>query len=79
MTDHKKMHGILALIDIVNFTAQSNNLGDDYTRQYTAYFQEKITSIARKYKFQVIKFLGDAALIFGKEPEDLLEIMLDLY
>ena len=79
MADFKTLQGILALIDIVNYTSQSDKLGDDYTRRYTAYFQEKITSIARKYKFQVIKFMGDAALLFGKEPGLLLEIMLDLF
>ncbi|MCX6581182.1 MAG: NACHT domain-containing protein [Candidatus Aminicenantes bacterium] len=79
MADFKTLQGILALIDIVNYTSQSDKLGDEYTRQYMAYFQEKITSIARKYRFQVIKFMGDAALVFGKEPGLLLEIMLDLY
>jgi WD40 repeat protein len=79
MANLKTSHGILALIDIVNFTAQSAKVGEKFTPQYLKYFQEKINSIARKNRFQVVKFMGDGALIFGTEPANLLDIMLDLF
>jgi hypothetical protein len=79
MPEFKTLQGILALVDIVNFTGQSNKLGEKFTAQYTAYFQKKIKGMVEKHRFQVIKFLGDAALVFGKEPDNLLGIMLDLF
>ncbi|UCH97108.1 MAG: NACHT domain-containing protein, partial [Candidatus Aminicenantes bacterium] len=79
MENHENWPGILALIDIVNFTGQATQLAEQYTAQYTRYFKEKIDSIVNKHGFRVIKFLGDAALIFGQEPGKLLEIMLDLF
>ena len=54
-------------------------MGEKNTAQYTRYFQEKISAVIKRHGFQVIKFPEDAALIFGKEPENLLEIMLDLF
>jgi hypothetical protein len=79
MAELKTMHGILALIDVVNFTGQSANLGDKYTAQYTDYFQEKLRTIVEKWGFHVVKYLGDAALIFGTEPEGIIDIMKDLF
>lgn len=79
MANFKTVQGILALIDIVDFTKQAGDLGDNYTTQYTKYFQNKIKEIAARWKFQVIKFIGDAALLFGTEPEGILDIMLDLF
>lgn len=79
MENYKTRQGILALIDIVNFTGQANLLGNEYTAQYSQYFREKIDSIVNKHGFRAIKFLGDAALIFGQDPGKLLEIMLDLF
>jgi WD40 repeat protein len=79
MADLETLQGILALVDVVNFTPQAEKLGEKYTAQYTAYFQEKIKTIATKYKFRVVKTLGDAVLVFGTSPAGLLEIMLDLF
>jgi hypothetical protein len=78
MADYKILHGILALIDIVNFTPQATKLGEENTQKYTAYFQDKVTDAAGKHGFQVIKSMGDAVLIFGTDAEDFLEIMKDL-
>lgn len=78
-TELKMLQGILVLIDIVNFTGQAQNLGEAYTAKYSAYFQSKIKKMVENHGFRVIKFLGDAALVFGKEPGNLLEIMLDLF
>ena len=71
--------GILALVDIVNFTGQAGGLGDKNTAEYTAYFQERITVIVSKHGFQVIKSLGDAVLFFGTDLNGILEIMFDLF
>ncbi len=79
MPDYKILHGILALIDIVNFTPQATKLGGKNTQKYTTYFQDKVTAIAGKHRFRVIKSMGDAVLIFGTDAEDFLEIMKDLF
>jgi|GEM_PF-1321689 len=75
----KTLQGILALVDIVNFSTQANKLGETFTAQYTDYFQEKIKSIGEKYRFQVVRSLGDAVVLFGTEPGGILDIMLDLF
>jgi hypothetical protein len=79
MAELTTTHGILALIDIVNFTPQSLKAGEKFTPRYLEYFQEKINSMVKKHKFHVIKYMGDGALIFGTGPANLLEIMLDLF
>ncbi|MGE5341941.1 MAG: hypothetical protein ACM3SY_10740 [Candidatus Omnitrophota bacterium] len=79
MINHKTLNGILALVDIVNFTGQATKLGNQYTAQFTDYFQEKVTEISSRYGFQTIKSLGDAILLFGSDPEGLLNIMVDLF
>ena len=43
MTDFKTSRGILVLVDIVNFTKQANDLGTEYTAEYSEYFRETIT------------------------------------
>jgi hypothetical protein len=79
MAELTTLQGILALVDVVNFTPQADKLGDSYTARYTKYFQRKIKTIVKKYNFRVVKALGDAVLVFGISPEGLLEIMLDLF
>ncbi len=79
MAELKTLRGILALIDVVNFTGQAANLGDKYTAQYTDYFQEKLRTIVEKRGFHVVKYLGDAVLIFGTEPGGIIDIMKDLF
>lgn len=74
-----QLQGILALVDVVNFTSQANKMGDTYTAQYLEYFQEKIKVIVEKYDFRVVKTMGDSVLVFGSKPDGLLDIMLDLY
>ena len=57
MENHETRQGILALIDIVNFTGQAAQLAEKYTAQYSRYFQEKIHSIVDKHGFRAIKYL----------------------
>ncbi|MCU0287856.1 MAG: NACHT domain-containing protein, partial [Acidobacteria bacterium] len=79
MAELKTLQGILALLDIVNFTNQATKLGNKYTALYTEYFQHKVTEISEKNGFQVIKSVGDAVLFFGADVEGLLDIMLDVF
>jgi len=67
------------LIDIVNFTGQATRLAEKTHRPILPILPEKIDCYRHKHEFRVIKFLGDAALIFALEPGKLLDIMLDLY
>ncbi|HLP46666.1 MAG TPA: hypothetical protein VK469_11990, partial [Candidatus Kapabacteria bacterium] len=79
MAELKTLQGILALVDIVNFTGQSTQLGEQYTALYTEYFQQKVTEISGKHGFTIVKSMGDAVLFFGSSPEGILNIMLDLF
>jgi hypothetical protein len=76
---HKTLQGILALIDIVDYTPQAKRSGDANTAQYTAYFQAKVTEMAERRKYEIVKSMGDALLLFGAGVEDLLELMKDLF
>ncbi|MCP5107084.1 MAG: NACHT domain-containing protein, partial [bacterium] len=75
----KTLHGILALIDIVNFTPQANRVGEKFTAQYIAYFRETVETIIQGHGFRVIESSGDAVLLFGTEPEAVLDIMAGLF
>ncbi|MCU0289897.1 MAG: hypothetical protein MUF15_26340 [Acidobacteria bacterium] len=79
MAELKMMQGILALVDIVNFTGQATKLSDKYTAQYIDYFQARMTAISGKYGFTIVKSMGDAVLFFGTSPEGILNIMVDLF
>jgi class 3 adenylate cyclase len=69
MTKGKITPGVLALIDIINFTPQSRRQGEKYTEKYLDFFKNSIETIVQRYEYQVIKYLGDGALIFGKDIE----------
>ena len=79
MPEFKIIHGFLALVDIVDFTRQSIKMGDTNSASYIEYFKEKITTIATKCQYNVVKSLGDAMLLFGQEPAGIIAIMKDLY
>ncbi|MCX6579827.1 MAG: hypothetical protein NT166_06545 [Candidatus Aminicenantes bacterium] len=40
MAELKTLQGILALIDVVNFTGQAEKLGHEFTGKFTGYSQE---------------------------------------
>ncbi|HLP59145.1 MAG TPA: hypothetical protein VK186_09955, partial [Candidatus Deferrimicrobium sp.] len=79
MTKLETKQGILALIDVVNFTGQADKLGQEFTGKFTDYFQEKIKSMVARHGFHAVKNLGDAVLIFGTEPQGIIDIMKDLF
>ncbi|MCX6579648.1 MAG: hypothetical protein NT166_05630 [Candidatus Aminicenantes bacterium] len=67
MAAFKVLQGILALVDIVNFTNQSIKMGDTVTADYISYFQDKIKHIVEKHGFRIVNSQGDAVLFFGAE------------
>jgi len=79
MAELKTEHGILALVDIVDFTGQASQLENKYTALYKEYFEKKIGEIVSRHHYMVIKSLGDAILFFGTDPAGILDIMLDLF
>ena len=79
MAELKTLQGILALIDVVNFTGQAEKLGHEFTGKFTKYFQEKIKTMVERRGFHAVKNLGDAVLIFGIEPQGIIDIMKDLF
>ncbi len=79
MSELKTLQGILALIDVVNFTSQAEKLGDKYTGKFTEYFQDKIKTMVERHGFHAVKNLGDAVLIFGTDPQGIIDIMKDLF
>lgn len=85
MTDMKsgnepaKKHGIMAIIDLVDFTPQTVNSGDLKTAQFTEYFLTEAGKIAKDHHFELTKATGDGAVFFGVEPEDFIAFVNDLY
>ncbi|MBF0567972.1 MAG: AAA family ATPase, partial [Nitrospirae bacterium] len=67
--------GILAYIDIVGFTPQSLEAGDFQTTQLLNYYYEEVTKAAKSCNFEFIKSVGDAVLLFGKQPKDFLKLV----
>ena len=67
MAELETLTGILALVDIVNYTPQAQKMGDDYAAQYCDYFQQKIKTYSAAHGFRLIETLGDAVLLFGTD------------
>ena len=80
--DNVPEYGILALIDIVNYTGQNARLGNLAAVQFTQHFQrEARTIIEGQKKFKVLKFLGDAVLFWGSVANirDFVDVVLDFF
>lgn len=73
--------GILAMIDVVNFTPQSNKLGNKYTQAFLQYYYHEAYKIIKSHSFEPIKSIGDAVVFFGdiNKIDDFIKIMLDLF
>ncbi|MBF0554985.1 MAG: hypothetical protein HQK96_10595 [Nitrospirae bacterium] len=67
--------GILAFIDIVDFTPQSLEVGELKTSRLLKYYYEEISKAAKSCDFEFIKSVGDAVLLFGKKPKDFLTLV----
>ncbi|MBF0402468.1 MAG: AAA family ATPase [Nitrospirae bacterium] len=71
--------GILAFIDIVDFTPQSHSAGDLKTSQLLKYYYAEIDKAAKSCNFEFIKSVGDAVLLFGKQPKDFLKFAVMIF
>ncbi|WP_157072863.1 NACHT domain-containing protein, partial [Candidatus Magnetominusculus xianensis] len=71
--------GIFAIIDIVDFTPQHYVLGDTKIHEVRNTFYSAIKKKVIPFKFELIKTALDAVFIFGKDPEDFLNFIIDLY
>lgn len=80
MNTKHKQHGILCLIDLVNFTTQANNL-KQYTQQFLDYYYEEVRKIIESHSFEWLKSIGDAVLFFAdaNKTEEFIHIILDLF
>jgi hypothetical protein len=75
----RKEAGILVLLDMVEFTSQARAHGDAKTAELVYSFEQELRRRADPRGFEFIKPIGDAALLFGTDPEGLIELMLDLF
>ncbi len=72
-------YGILVLVDIVNFTGQTNALGCNASNRFFQAFKNKALEITAPHDYKHIKDLGDAILFFGKDQQGFVEILLDFF
>ena len=75
--DTSPEHGILALVDIVNFTQQTSRLGDLNASFFVKHFQSEACKIIETQGFTVLKDLGDAILFWGNETAKFVGIIKD--
>ena len=73
MKETKYKKGVLLLVDVVNYTTQSNQLGAEKTAQFNKNLEEKVRVITAEYNGEFIKTIGDGLLLFFKEEEDFLD------
>ncbi len=73
--------GTLGLIDVVNFTPQSNDLGHKYTQAFLDYYYQEFSQIVEAHGFTWIKSIGDAVVFFGdvNNTAGFINIILDLF
>lgn len=69
--------GILMLIDVVNYTAQSVKRGTDPTQDFTKHFVKTIRRLAKHYNAYFIRIIGDAVLLFFESKTGFREQFLD--
>jgi len=82
LTGHKTAEPrdtILVLLDIVEYTPQARAAGGQATREFDTYFASALQKRARRHGFRFIKPIGDAALLWGETPRDLVGLMRDLF
>ncbi|MBF8276429.1 MAG: Guanylate cyclase protein [Candidatus Brocadiaceae bacterium] len=79
--DNMPEYGVLALVDIVNYTGQTARLGDYAASQFTQHFQKEARAIIERQGFTVLKFLGDAVLFWGTVAQigNFVDAILDFF
>ena len=70
---------ILALLDVVGYTPQAREGGGQKTEAFDQYITEEIKKRVQSYGFSFIKSIGDAVLLWGEGPENLVELILDIF
>ena len=69
--------GILMLIDVVDYTAQSVKRGTRTTQNFTKHFEKAMRSLAKTYNAYFIRIIGDAVLLFFESTIGFREQFLD--
>jgi len=69
--------GILMLIDVVDYTAQSVKRGTRTTQNFTKHFEKAIRFLAKQYDAYFIRIIGDAVLLFFESKTGFREQFLD--
>jgi uncharacterized RDD family membrane protein YckC len=64
----------LLLIDIEGFTSFSSSAKPEVVSKTVADFEDKVKELCEKFSGEVVKFLGDGAIIVFRSSEDALEV-----
>jgi len=75
---HERKKGVLFLTDVVDYTPQSVELGDDNTGRFNEKFESIIKEIAGQHNGTFIKRIGDAVLLFFEDEVDFLNYSIQL-
>jgi ATP-dependent DNA helicase RecG len=74
----RRKKGILFLAAVVDYTAQSEHLGDVKTSRFNHYVERTMRELTKKYNGQFIKRIGDAVLIFWENEEQFMDFAWEL-
>lgn len=69
--------GILSLVDVVDYTAQSVRWGTGTTQNFTKHFEKTMRSLGKSYGAYFIRIIGDAVLLFFESKAGFREQFLD--
>ncbi len=70
--------GVLLLADVVDYTSQTNRLGDKKTAAFNEHFEKKIRELTKAHQGIFIKRIGDAVLIFFEDEKPFLDFVIQL-
>lgn len=71
--EENKKHGLLAIVDVIDYAAQSAQLGMSGTSAFDHAFEEAVHDLADEYKGEYIRRIGGEALVFFPVPEQFLD------
>lgn len=75
MVETKYKRGVLLLVDVVNYTTQSNQLGTEITVQFNKNLEKEIKRLTEEYNGEFIKTIGDALLLFFENEDKFLDFV----
>ncbi|MCI4627101.1 MAG: NACHT domain-containing protein, partial [Candidatus Magnetoovum sp. WYHC-5] len=75
----KGAFGILAIIDIVNYTPQMVQIDQETSKEIRLTFYSKVKKLIVKYGMEYITDQGDAVVVFGSSPESFLKFVKDIF